>query len=434
MSFKRKTMRILVLLMVTLIALSACSKKDTKQEIDNQAEKTPDKVAEEAMSKSVDSGKEEVSEEKEQVNEQTDQKEQTAQEEQSDQTEDMNGWSFKTTGGVASTPVLVNDIIYFGSKDGNFYAVDRNTHEEVWKFNTGNPILCQAAVLEDTIFFSSNDVFYAVDTLTGAERWSYDTKADPMLTRRRDQWDYHDSSPVIDQGVVYFGSSTGKLLGFDAATGELVWEHNTDMNILVRSTPLIKDGVIYCGDWLGGFQAVEIKSKQVLWQNKYRSSFQSSFAANDDVLIIGGRDTEVHALKLTTGEELWSFKDPNGSWITGDPVIVEDIVYIPTSDAKKVYALSITDGTLISSYPIYMNSFTKAIIDNGLLYVTSGDAYMNPGSGKLEVFKLDQPEKSIWEVGVFTGGIFTSPLIADGVVYFGSEDRCLYGVTIPDIK
>ena len=233
---------------------------------------------------------------------------------------------------------------------------------------------------------------------------------------------------------MYFGSATGKLLGFDAATGKLVWEHVTDRNMAVRSTPLIKDGVIYYGDWLGGFQAVEIKTKQVLWQNKYNSGFQNSFAAKNDILIIGGRDTYIHGIKLATGEELWSYQDPNGSWITGDPVIVGDVVYYPTSDARMTYALNIYDGTIVSTYPVYKNSFSKAIIDNDYLYITSGDAYSNPGTGKLEVYKLDQPDKSLWEIGVSTGGIFTSPLIADGMVYYGSEDGCLYGVVIPDFK
>ncbi len=354
--------------------------------------------------------------------------------EQEDRKEEIAGRCFQTEKGIASSPVLQDQIIYFGSKDGNFYAVDIITQKEVWKYSTGNPILCQAAVQDDRIFFSSNEVYYALDIASGELRWSYDLKAEPILARRRDQWDYHDSSPVIDQGVVYFGSATGKLLGFDTKTGDLVWEHVTDRNMAVRATPHIQDGVIYYGDWLGTFQAVDIKTKEVLWQNKYSGSFQNSCVAKDDILIIGGRDTSIRALKLSTGEELWSYKDPSGSWITGDPVIVEDTVYFPTSDAKKVYAMKVNDGTIIATYPIYKNSFTRPIIENGYLYVTSGDAYLNPGSGKLEVFDLKQPSMCLWEVDVPTGGIFSSPLPADGMIYFGAEDGYLYGMTVPDMK
>ena len=354
--------------------------------------------------------------------------------EYTDQMGVLTGWSFQTEGGVASSPAIVDNIIYFGSKDGNFYAVDINKHLEVWRFSTGNPILCQPAVNDDTIFFNSCEIYYALNLATGELRWYIDLKADPLYTRRRDQWDYHDASPVIDQGVVYFGSATGRIIGLDVVTGKKVWEHETDGYIAVRSTPLIRDGVLYYGDWLGRFRAVDIKTKKVLWQNKYSSGFQNSFAAKEDILIIGGRDTMIHGLKASTGEELWSYRDPNGSWITGDPVIVGDIVYFPTSDAKKVYAMNIYDGTIISTYPVYKNSFSRAMIDNGLLYVTSGDAYSDPGSGKLQVYRLDQPDKSLWEIEVLTGGIFTSPVLADGMIYYGSEDGCLYAAVIPDIK
>ena len=33
-------------------------------------------------------------------------------------------WKFKTNGTIYSSPAVVNQTIYFGSNDGNFYAVD----------------------------------------------------------------------------------------------------------------------------------------------------------------------------------------------------------------------------------------------------------------------------------------------------------------------
>ncbi|HKL79800.1 MAG TPA: PQQ-binding-like beta-propeller repeat protein, partial [Mobilitalea sp.] len=107
-------------------------------------------------------------------------------------------------------------------------------------------------------------------------------------------------------------------------------------------------------------------------------------------------------------------------------VIDGDIVYFSTSDSKVVYAMNIKDGTIAAEYPIYMNSFTKVIIDNGRLYVTSGDAYNNPGTGKFQVYKLGDSQNCVWELALDTGGIFTTPLLADGIVYFGCEDGCLY--------
>ena len=335
-------------------------------------------------------------------------------------------WKFQTGAGIASSPVIKGDKIYFGSKDGYFYAVNKDTGAEAWRYSAGNPIICQAAVLDNEVFFSSKEVYFAVDAQTGAEIWRYDLKPEGRYTIRKDQWDYHESSPIIDNGVVYFGSGTGAILGFEATSGELVWEFNASGSTAVRSTPLIQDGVIYYGDWSGKYLAVDIKTEEIRWENSYNAGFQNAAVIKDGVIFIGGRDTRIYALDITTGKSKWSFKDPVASWITGDPVIDGDIVYFSTSDSKVVYAMNIKDGTIAAEYPIYMNSFTKVIIDNGRLYVTSGDAYNNPGTGKFQVYKLGDSQNCVWELALDTGGIFTTPLLADGIVYFGCEDGCLY--------
>lgn len=340
------------------------------------------------------------------------------------------GWSFMTKGGIVASPILVNNLLFFGSTDGFFYTVDINTHKAVWSYKVGNPIHCQAAVLDKTIFFSCMDVFYALDIETGNEKWVYDIQAVPFMMNRKDAWDYHDAAPVIDNGVVYFACTTGGIRGFNTKTGEVVWEYDVNANIAVRSTPLIYKGVIYYGDWYGRLWAVDIKSRKLLWKREFDGAFQSCFALKDNILIAAGRDTKIHALDITTGYQLWEYKDPDGSWITGDPTIVNDIVYIPTSDAKKVYAMNINDGSIVSIYKNYNNAFTKALIDNDLLYIASGDAYAFPGTGKIEVFQIGQPDTILGEIDVPTGGIFTTPILEDDILYFGCQDGFLYAKMI----
>jgi outer membrane protein assembly factor BamB len=49
-------------------------------------------------------------------------------------------FSFQTDGPVRSTPALSNGILYFGSGDGAFYAVDASTGKERWHFKTGGAV------------------------------------------------------------------------------------------------------------------------------------------------------------------------------------------------------------------------------------------------------------------------------------------------------
>jgi outer membrane protein assembly factor BamB len=341
--------------------------------------------------------------------------------------EDMS-WSFKTNGGIASSPIIVDNTIFFGSKDGNLYAIDLDTKLEIWHYNSNGPILCQPAIFNNSIFFSSNEVYFSLDINSGKELWKYDTKADAAQKERKDRWDYHDSSPVVDNNVVYFGSALGRVFGFDVSTGEVVWEFATIDASIVRHTPLINDGILYVGDWNGKYYAVDIKTNKAIWTQTFSGSFHSSSTIFEDTLYFGGRDSRFNAVEIATGNIKWSY--PPGSWASGDPIVAEGILYFPTSDSKLVYATNIENGSTIKKYQIYKNSFARSVIVDNILYITSGDAYEEPGTGKVQAFELDGDGKSIWEVNVDTGAVYTTPVIQNGMIYFGSEDGSLYAKPI----
>jgi outer membrane protein assembly factor BamB len=341
--------------------------------------------------------------------------------------EDMS-WSFKTNGGIASSPIIVDNKIFFGSKDGILYALDLDTNLEIWHYKSDGPILCQPAVHDNTLFFSSSEVFFALDIRSGEVLWKYDTKADDAQKKRKDQWDYHDSSPVIDNNIVYFGSSVGYIYGFDITTGEIAWEFATQNEAIVRHTPLIHEGVMYIGDWSGIYYAIDINTKQTIWTKNFLGPFQSSSAIFENVLVFGGRASTIHAVERATGENIWNYSV--GSWVSGDPVIVNGTLYFSTSDTKSLYAVEVESGKPLKKYFIYKNSFSRSVIIDNLIYIATGDAYEMPGTGKVQAFELDGDGKSIWEIDVDTGSVFTTPVILNNMLYFGSEDGSLHAVEI----
>jgi outer membrane protein assembly factor BamB len=66
-------------------------------------------------------------------------------------------WSFATKARIDSSPVVTQDgRIFFGSNDGNFYAVN-SAGKEVWKFSAGAPISASAAMEGERIVIGSQD-------------------------------------------------------------------------------------------------------------------------------------------------------------------------------------------------------------------------------------------------------------------------------------
>jgi outer membrane protein assembly factor BamB len=154
-------------------------------------------------------------------------------------------WEFKTEGVITKTVVIDGKTIYFGSWDGNVYAVDNTNGNIKWKFKTGWGIDTTPAVSEDTVFVGSMDnKFYAIDKGNGKLKWCFTCLAG-----------IH-SSPIVYREFVFFGSDDGRLYALDKETGDLEWEFapgytiNKDdadnfITTPILSDPIVKDGVVY---------------------------------------------------------------------------------------------------------------------------------------------------------------------------------------------
>ena len=74
-------------------------------------------------------------------------------------------------------PVVVDDTIYFGSDDGNFYALDVHSGYMRWIFQAQAPVNSVPFADRDHLYFGSNDGHvYAVGRETGEERWRFPTE------------------------------------------------------------------------------------------------------------------------------------------------------------------------------------------------------------------------------------------------------------------
>ncbi len=97
-------------------------------------------------------------------------------------------WKFKTQGIVRSTPAIEHNVVYAADTEGFLYALDRITGNEKWRFGiTGHSlknedfgfdrraIISSPVVIADKVIIGGRDGFlYAVDKNTGKELWRND--------------------------------------------------------------------------------------------------------------------------------------------------------------------------------------------------------------------------------------------------------------------
>ncbi len=66
-------------------------------------------------------------------------------------------WRFETEGFIRGAASIAGDIVYFGSGDHYMYAVDRHTGDLKWRYETGAGINTAPAVVDGRLYFGSID-------------------------------------------------------------------------------------------------------------------------------------------------------------------------------------------------------------------------------------------------------------------------------------
>jgi len=121
-------------------------------------------------------------------------------------------WNYTTRGEVFSSPAVRGDVVYVGSNDKKFYALNASTGYQIWNHSM-NHVIISSPVLSpkgDVVYVGSNDKkFYALNTSTGNQLWSLHAG------------DRVRSSPVLSPSgdVVYVGSDDKSLYALNT-TGD----------------------------------------------------------------------------------------------------------------------------------------------------------------------------------------------------------------------
>ena len=178
--------------------------------------------------------------------------------------EDIVNWRFKTNGIIYSSPVIHNNVVYIGSLDNNFYAIDADSGKAIWHFHAANKIFSTAAISEDIVCFESGNELYGL-SLQGDSLWKV-TISEGAVTNQYDAWDYYHSSPTIVDSIAYVGSERGQVIGVNIFSGQEVFRIDTgDDGVGIRTKPNVYDGKIYFGECSGIFYCYDISTGLKVW-------------------------------------------------------------------------------------------------------------------------------------------------------------------------
>jgi outer membrane protein assembly factor BamB len=314
-------------------------------------------------------------------------------------------WQYAANSPARVAPGVAEGMVFLSPDSDDFVALDAASGVVRWQTRAADgPV----AVAEGIVYMLSEDAMTLIarDTVTAEELW--------RVTPGSGWW-----SPLISDGVLYYGGDPNLLVAYDARTGAVRWK-STQQGWASRSAAL-GNGVLVVGtedrQVYGIDQATGATRRSVDVGGEGTLQTPSILGSTAYVGYFGDATNSFFALDLQTGQQIWRFDgvDGEGFWAPG---AAGDLVFVP-SDGGRLYALDAatgqprwthTAGGAMKSAPAIVDGIVYAAGDEGILLAL--DAATGAEQWR---FPLD-------------GAVTFGPILVDGVLYISTANGILYAL------
>ncbi|MDR2979551.1 MAG: PQQ-binding-like beta-propeller repeat protein [Bacteroidales bacterium] len=235
------------------------------------------------------------------------------------------------------------------------------------------------------------------------------------------------SSPVVNNGTVYWCDKRGKIYGVDIQ-GNLVF--NYDMQTAVEATPMISDSILYIGRIDGSMSAVSLSKKDTLWN--FETMGQVSASPNianfegKKAIVFGSYDNFLYCIHSKNGKKISRFK--SGYYINGAVALWKEYVVFGGCDS---WIRIINTVTGITTDSLKVDTYVPAspAISDDYCYIAdhSGNVY----ELLLKDGKIAHSKKIMISTSE-SSTLVSVPAVSDKIVFILSDDRNVYAIDRKD--
>jgi outer membrane protein assembly factor BamB len=307
-------------------------------------------------------------------------------------------WVFKSGAEINSVPYIDQTQVYFGSKDGNVYALSQKDGHEIWNFPTESQVNSLVERYRDYIIFcSDSDAIYFLSP-QGEEEFRIDNPG------------WANYTFLMDDDVMYFATGTRvELVGpYDIYKREFLWfVPYHEIAASWYSFPTIRGDLVYFsaaegyGDMYLSFYAFNRHTGQKVWEQHHEGVFNSRYWDDEAVWDLFRRD--------------WNMLDFMA------PTVWKDLVIYTGGDAKA-RAFEAETGLLRWEREFDSPVSSAPTIAGGRLYFgLLGDDY----TPSQLVCVSARDGKLLWRMET-EGSLLSAPVIAGKWIIFGTDKSVFY--------
>ncbi|MDR3642572.1 MAG: PQQ-binding-like beta-propeller repeat protein [Candidatus Doudnabacteria bacterium] len=285
---------------------------------------------------------------------------------------------------VFSSPVIHNGVVYFGAYDGNLYALRTDSGIPAWIFMEADWIGSSPALAPEInlLFVGTEHALQgkrggivALDMATGQKRWHY---AMPEYTHGSPAY-----IPWLKQVII--GSNDGCVYLFNAADGKLIWKLQTGSDVKAGFALDESRNLAAFGSFDGCCYVVNLADGKVLHKFSSQAIVYSTPLIYGENVFFASADKTLYSYNLNSGQLNWSFK--TAGRIFSSPTIIDGRLYIGSNDGR-LYELDIAIGREIG-----FHQFVERIT-NKIVYNDKTKRFFVPTFAN-EIFCLSKPAAEI---------------------------------------
>lgn len=286
-------------------------------------------------------------------------------------------YRYEAGGAIESAPALdaAADELYVGTEQGTVHALRASDGHLRWRDRAGGPVRQAPALTRDAVYVvTDSDQLVAFARDDGTILWSYQRDAPEGFSITS------HAGIALASGKVLAGFTDGVAVALDAASGDVVWEHDTSVDVDtedearprfvdVDTTPVVIGNTVWIASFSAGLYALDLATGTVLDRNSGLAGVVGLARAPTGLVLVSADEGIVYLDVSVPGHRvIWRQPVERGS--PAPPVVVRDHVLV--GEAGGAFrALSLDDGTERSRFEAGYGFSAPAAVDGGLGFVVS---------------------------------------------------------------
>jgi eukaryotic-like serine/threonine-protein kinase len=259
---------------------------------------------------------------------------------------------------------------------------------------SGENLFEPPAVVDGIVYVATkNTMLTALSATSHTVLWKF------RLDRR------YVTPPVVASGMVFVGGY--HVYALNARTGALIWKRSTSQGVYALT---VAQHLLYFSTASSGLCAYTLTGVQQWCKGGLFTTLTPAIASG--VLYLSSNNT-LSAHNATTGATLWTYT--SSVYLDNAPTVANGMVYFCDGNAT-CYALNAASGAFMWSVPLAGSVQWSPAAAYGLVYISTDTPAntlyaLNASTGAM-----------VWSYTNASESFFASPVVANGVVYLGSQD------------